>query len=293
MLKEILPKYILNALQKFNYDDIQEIRLRNNAPIIILENAQKRILSNNNLYLKTSKEDLENIVMKSSNFSLYSIQNQLKNGYISLKNGIRIGICGEFSYDNINLKDIQSLNIRLPHQVINCSKNIFNKLFIDDKVCNTLILSPPGAGKTTLLRDILYQFNNKSEIFNIVVVDDRNEICALVNGYPSLKTYNYCDIVSHLPKEKGIMFAIKNLNPDIIITDEISSDNDCIAIEKLVNMGVNIITTIHANSLSDLKQKKYLKSIIENKNFERYIIISKVKKVGEIIGIYDSDFNRI
>ena len=295
MLKNILPNFIFKEIEKYDFSLIQEIRLRINTPIILIIDSNKKILQNisNNFKLTVSKDILDEILLKSSNYSLYSIQNQIQEGYITLKNGIRLGLSGEFSFDTFNIKSIQGINIRIPHQIKNCSKSIFDKLFFENQFLNTLIISPPGAGKTTFIRDILYQFNFLKEIYNVTLIDERNEISSLLNGYPTLKIYDYCDIISHLKKEKGILLGIKNLNPEIIVTDEISSIEDIDAIEKTSNMGVKLLSSIHAYNLEDLKQRKYLSKLIDYKIFERYVILSKKIKIGEIVGIYDKDFNKI
>ena len=293
MLEKIIPEYIFCELNSIGFDNIEEIHLRANSNVVIVSNSNKKTLNKGRLGIIPNKELLENIVLKASNYSLYSVQNQLKNGYLTLENGIRIGISGEFSYDNFNVKNIYSLNIRLPHQVKNCSKNVFPKLFSDGQFLNTLILSPPSAGKTTLLRDILYQFNFLDKIYNIALIDDRNEISALKNGLPSCDLYKHIDIISNLDKYKGIMLAIKNLNPDIIATDEITEESDCIAIEKTFNNGINIISTIHGKNIDELQRKDCLKNILRQKIFDRFIILSKINTTGEIVAILDNKFNQI
>lgn len=293
MLKKILPSFINNALENLDYNLLQEIHLRNNNPIIIVYNSQKRYLLNGNLNIKITKKDLDDIIFKASNFSIYSIQNQIKEGYITLKNGIRIGLSGEFAYDNHNIKNLYSLNIRIPHQIHNCSKNIFNKLFDDKKFLNTLIISPPGAGKTTMIRDILFQFNKINEIYNISLIDERNEISSLIDGIPSLDIGQYCDIISHINKEKAAFLAIKNLNPDIVVTDEISSIEDINTINKIANMGISILASIHAENINDLLKKENFNNLIENFSFERYVILSKKNMIGEIVGVFDKSFKKL
>lgn len=292
MLKDILPDFIFNEIKKYNYEFLQEIHLRVNDKPVLLYNSKNILLDNFSTKVITSSL-LENIVLKIANNSIYTVQNQLKKGYLCLNNGVRIGISGNFSEENFNLKNIQGLNIRLPHQIFNCSKLIFDDLFYKNTPLNTLIISPPGAGKTTIIRDILYQFNFIDEIFNITIVDDRNELCAMYNGVSTLKTYCHADIITNISKEQAILFSVKNLNPDIIVTDEITSPSDVLAIEKSINLGIKIIASIHATDLNDIITKKEFSSFIKNKHFDRYIILSKRDGVGNITGFYDKNFKKI
>ena len=291
MLSSIIPKFIFNPLKYLNFDLLQEIHLRVNCPVVLVYNSQKIILKSD-VNINVSQEVLKEILLKASNYSIYSIDEQIKSGYVCLIDGIRIGLAGEFSGNN-NLQYLQALNIRIPHQIKDCSKEIFNYLFDKNMFMNTLLLSPPGAGKTTMIRDILYQFNKLTTLYNVTIIDERNEITSLNLGLPTLETYKYSDIISHKQKDLAILSATKNLNPDIIVVDEITNEQDIDAINKTINLGVKILTSIHAENIDDLNNRQSLKKLIDLKVFKRFVVLSKINKVGEVIGIYDENFNRL
>ena len=288
MLNDILPEFIVNSLNNYDYNHLQEVRLRvGDKPVILYDS--KRIILNCFSDNCISSELLKSIILKTSDNSLYSIQNQLKNGYLVTKNGIRIGISGNYCEDNFNIKSIQGLNIRIPHQIFNCSKPIFNTLFNGTDFINTLIISPPGAGKTTYIRDILYQFNSLIYLYNIVIIDDRCEITGLDHN---LITYKHADIVSNLEMGRAISLAVKNLNPDIIVTDEITDINDIKEIKRAINLGIKILSTIHASSLEDLNNNNDFKEILTYKLFDKYIVLNKKDNIGTIDSIYDKFLKR-
>ena len=202
--------------------------------------------------------------------SIYAYNDQIKECYITTDSGIRIGICGLAVYNNgkvSTLKNISSINIRVSHQVYNCSEKIINLLICNDLVKNTLIISPPGAGKTTLVRDIVNKLSNEKKVQNILVVDERFEIAGLGQNN-SLEIGDYVDVISGTEKKFAFNNSLKTMNPKVIVTDEISKEEDIESIKQAIKSGVSVIATAHAGSLLDLKTKKYFDILIKDKYFD-------------------------
>ena len=179
MLKDILPNYIYNSLNKLPYKKIQELRLRENNKVVVNVDGENFYLThegidkNINYAIDVEKGLLQNIINRISNNSLYAINDQLVNGYTTIKGGIRLGVCGEIVEVNKEIKtikNISSINFRFPHFIKNCSLKIYNYLVDNGNIKSTLIISPPGAGKTTLLRDLIYQISNREKLLNILIV---------------------------------------------------------------------------------------------------------------------------
>ena len=158
-MKSILPDWLYcNITQKYNLNEIQELRIRANQPMQICYRGKYFVLMNDSgLYLKpinATKDLIDYIISAATKNSLYAFEDQIKNGYIVTGSGIRIGLCGTAVLKKREvtfLKQITSLNIRIAHQVIGCSESIINYIVTNSKVKNTLIVSSPGAGKTTLV----------------------------------------------------------------------------------------------------------------------------------------------
>ena len=153
----ILPDSIIKALKPFCDSLIEEIRIKINCPIFIyIKSKEYTLYYNNEIYI-AKKEDVDYILKKATKNSLYAYMEDIKNGFITIDNGHRIGIAGRAVYEDkklINIKDISSLNIRCANELKGVYENVYDKLFKNKDIENTLIISPPKCGKTTLLRDL-------------------------------------------------------------------------------------------------------------------------------------------
>ena len=193
---------------------IEEIRIRNSKPIILKLNNSEKII---NYIVQT--EDVLNILQSICENSIYSYQNQICEGFITIKGGHRIGITGSAVIENNQVKNlnyISNLNFRIARQIIGCSNNIIKEIINKEEntIYNTLIVSPPGAGKTTLLRDIIRNLSNGTEELtgkNIGVVDERGEIAAMYKGIPQNDLGIRTDIIENIKKSIGMKMLIRSM----------------------------------------------------------------------------------
>ena len=291
-MKNILPDWLFqNLSQNYKLCDIQEIRIRKNQPIqICYKGKMIELKSDTGIYLKplyAPAEMLEQIVLVATKHSLYAFDEQIRNGYIITENGIRIGLCGTAVVKDgkISLiKKISSLNIRIGHNIVDCSNDIIHFVVSGQKVNNTLILSAPGEGKTTLLRDIVLKLSNKFNIPNIMVVDEKFEIAGETQNFDLGKNV---DVMQGTNKKFAFFEAIKVMNPSVIATDELVTEEDIEGVKFAIKSGVSVVATVHAKNIDELKSKPYFEKLILDNYFERFIVLSKRNGVGTIEGVFN------
>ncbi len=297
-MQSILPEWLYNKITStFLQEYLYEIRIRVGRPIIVNYKGNYQILQDRNDYgtnFICGSSDLINYILSiATKRSLYAFNNQIKNAFVTTDSGIRIGLCGTVVYNEgviATIKDITSINIRIPHNVPNCASKILNLICCNNSVKNTLVISPPGAGKTTLLRDIVNKLSDEKRINNILVIDERCEI-SLGNNVTNLGMN--VDVVSCSEKSFAFNECLKSMSPSVIVTDEVVKESDLISIKQAIKSGVNVVASVHAKSIDDLKQKIYFKEIIESHYFERYIVLSKRNGVGTIEAVFDENLRGI
>lgn len=292
---------------EFNYDKLQEIRLRVNGPLIVIYDNKEYFVtgesqlveSDENAYI-ILKNEIRETMEYISNFSLYAFEEEIKQGFITITGGHRVGIVGKAVLDDNKIKSIKHIsfiNIRLSHQIKGCGDRVMPYLLDDYNNCyHTLIISPPRCGKTTLLRDVIRQLSNgngRRPGMTVGVVDERSEIGACYMGIPQNDLGIRTDVLDCCPKAKGMLMLIRSMSPSVIAVDEVGSGEDIDAIEYVMNCGCKLIATVHGNSIEDIKSKPILGKLVKEKLFERYILLSNVKGIGHLDAIYDAHGNRI
>ena len=288
---DLLPLEIKDIVGKVNNIQLlQEIRIKINKPLILFV-GEKEIV---NSYL-VSREDMSIIMKRISNYSIYSIEDEIKQGYVTLKGGHRVGICGNCVLEGNKIrtiKNVSSINIRICREVIGCSSKVIPYIISKGQILNTIIISPPKCGKTTLVRDIVRTISDgldgtKSSGKKVCVIDERSEICSSYEGVPQLNVGIRTDVMDACPKSEGIMMAIRSMAPDVIACDEIGSIEDIKSIMIALSCGINMITTIHGFGIEDIYNRKLYENIVINNVFQRAVVLSVKRGVGTVEYIYD------
>ena len=261
---EYLPQKIASEIKNKvpDIEQILEIRIRVNKPICVRTIKKEYVIDE----IKIENTDMNRIFNIITEFSTYAYENSIKKGFITVKGGHRIGICGEAVYENNEIKYINNvsyLNFRSAKEIIGCANDLYEKIFK-----NTLIISEPGKGKTTLLRDIIRLLSDKGK-FNISVIDERSEIAASYKGMTTNDLGIRTDVMTAFEKKDGIVMAIRAMAPDIIAVDEIGNKEDIEGLYFAKQSGVGVIATAHGSNVNE-KVTKY-KDL-----FKKYIYIEEI-----------------
>lgn len=284
------PSNIKMVLKNELNDNLEEIRIRVQKPIILKFNSNEKIIR----YF-VSQDEILNILQLVCENSIYSYQHQIAEGFVTIKGGHRVGISGSCVIENgkvININYINGLNFRLAKQILGISENVLKYILNikENTIFNTLIVSMPGAGKTTLLKDIVRQISNGIENLrfkglNIGIVDERGEIASLYKGVPQNDIGIKSDVMDNVSKSLGMKMLIRSMAPQVIVADEIGSFEDIDAINYAICSGCKGIFTAHGQTLSDLHLNKVLNELINGHVFEVIFFLNSKEK-GKIDEIY-------
>ena len=156
----------------------EEIRLRIGAPLCLRYYGQERFCGE-----CLTKDQLLWIVGTAAGGSYHTAVRYLRMGYLPLRDGSRMGLCGNGTKGEIaSFGDVTSACIRIARAAVGCGDEVYKKIY-SDGFCNTIIIAPPGAGKTTLLRELIRKLSYGG--LYVGVADERGEIAGMFEDKPS------------------------------------------------------------------------------------------------------------
>lgn len=290
-----LPSNIRKRLFGVSLDEADEIHLSMGKPVsVYFFDGCYYISAKGNLTripanaVRATRSDISEAMELASKASVYSVKDEIRNGFITINGGHRIGITGTAVSEKGEidfLKDVSALNYRLAREVTGAADKVMDKITDGAVIKNTLIISPPGAGKTTLLRDISRQLSYKG--MRVSIVDERREIAAMFDGKSAFDLGFSTDVLEGASKAEGMLMMLRSMSPQVIITDEIGRTEDIAAIEKIVNSGVGVITTVHAANRAQLLKRRDLRELC--RYFDVMLTLSKRRGAGTLEEIYTEE----
>ncbi len=288
----VLSPKLSGALMRLNDDEkngIREIRLRNEKPVVAVTETGVRFLHESGrltqiyseLVMKTDSRDTEETFHRLCGYSVYSFKDAINKGFITVDGGHRAGVAGTAVTENgkvISVREISCINLRIAREIKGAADGIFLRCF-SQGISGLIVAGPPSSGKTTVLRDLARQLSGsgKGLFANVFICDERGEIGAVHCGRPQNDLGINCDLITSYPKSEGILIGLRSFSPEIIICDEIATDEEAQAVEAGLCSGVDFVLSMHAGSEAELRTKPLLKRLLESGCFENIVLLSNHK----------------
>lgn len=311
-----LPGTVRNALARLPDDwtsRAEEIRVRDGRPLEItvagdytfVDPSGRPTRSGNDAFRPT-RDDCLKLLDKVTNRSVYTMEEQLRRGYITVPGGHRIGLAGRAALEGGRIRTLQQIggfNIRIAREVKGCAEAIVPRLWnaAASAPHHTLIVSPPQRGKTTLLRDAARLLSTggwsrgalPDRARKVCVVDERSEIAACVDGQPSFDVGPRTDVLDACPKAEGMMLLIRGMSPEVLVVDELGRPEDAEAALEAVHAGISVIATAHGMDLEDVRGRPSLAPLFAAKAFGRVVTLAPRGPTGSVLFVQDADGRRL
>lgn len=295
---KLLPPRLMSAVMSIPEIErlrINELRLRLMRPLSCTIYSKEYFITHGGRLSNSPDEgvtvlndEIRAVYEKAFENSLHSYHREITEGYITTEGGNRVGFCGTAVLSNDrtarveNVKSISSINIRIAREVIGCAEELYNSLF-SGKPSGLIIGGSPSSGKTTVLRDLCRLC---AKDLRVSLIDERNELSNSKNGIPNNDIGNKCDVFCSYTKYDAIMTAVKVMTPQILICDEIGTDDDLKALRYAVNSGVKLIATAHCSDYDELKKRPVVQKLIKEKCFDNAVILSGGAACGIVKAVY-------
>jgi len=272
-------------------EQLQEIRLRVNKPIIVIQKGQEYFLDERGSFTgkreraqHITEKELDALLKHICHYSPYAFEDEIRRGFITVEGGHRVGIAGQVVLEGESavrtIKHISCMNIRISHEIKGVADKILPYIYEKGHVKNTLIISPPGCGKTTLLRDMIRQISDGNDYgpgISVGVVDERSEIAGSYLGIPQNDLGIRTDVMDACPKGLGMMLLLRSMAPGVIAIDELGGREDMEAVKQAAYCGSRIVATIHGLGLEDYAKKMMQGDRAMEEIFECVLILGKEK----------------
>lgn len=284
--------------------ELEEIRLRIGKPLLVKRHAGEAFVTKEGILTTNRKEaymveerTLKENLQRLCKDSLFAYEDELKQGYISIPGGHRVGLTGQIVQNEDGsvrtMKYINGMNIRISHEIKGVADKMLPFLYENGRVKNTLLISPPGAGKTTMLRDIVRQVSDGNAYGKgicVGVVDERSEIAGCYRGIAQNDVGIRTDVLDACPKVYGMMMLLRSMAPSMIAIDELGGVEDVQALRKASACGAGLLATIHGEDVEDLRKKPYLRELLDMGLFSCYLVLKKFASGPGVKAVYGRNF---
>ncbi len=284
----------LRALPAALADRLTEVRMGAGRPLTVCDCQRDWFLAGDGQSttpagaLTLTADESRDLLQSLTRYSAYAYEEELRNGFLTLRGGYRVGVAGRAVLRGGALSGFgaaTSFCIRIPRELRGVAADLYGAVRTAYGIRNTLVVSPPGMGKTTLLRDLTRMLScghAGHSGLRTCVVDERSE---LGGGERRFDLGCRTDVLDGCPKAQGILLALRSLGPQLLVTDEVGRAEDAVALQEALNCGVGVLASAHGAGPEDLHNRTALRALLEGGFFGLFIILDGSRGVGGVTAV--------
>lgn len=263
---ECLPQDVQRQLEDAAADTLCDVRLFANQSCRV-----RTLMGERTLDFSPDARLLHEIAQRLCDHMLRLMPEKTGQGFISLRGGHRMGLCGRVMQRDgqLILQEIGSICLRVAHEVRGCGKEAASQFLQSRR--GLLLCGAPGCGKTTMLRDALRLISEAGVAAGLS--DERGEVAACVQGVPQLDVGPRTHVLDGCPKAEALRWLLRAACPGVLAMDELYGMEECRAVREAASCGVPVIASVHAGSAADLKYREGVRKLLEEKEIARVIWI--------------------
>lgn len=259
----------------------EEIRLRAGMPLRVADAKTEHTAGGRPL----TPQMLQDTVDRACNYSAHTFAAGLSQGYVTLQGGHRMGLCGETVWSEgriASFRHISSVNLRVARQIKGAAPpEIIQAVTQGEALRSAVVFSPPQYGKTTLLRDLARQLSEQGH--RVGIADERGELAALYRGQPQFSIGPSSDVICGCPKAEAALMLVKTMSPEVIVLDEITTEQDIQAALYCSHCGVAVLASAHAACFHDFQTRPLYRRVLKSEVFSLYLQLNKDHTLQKII----------
>lgn len=278
-----LPEKVTAEMERLQSGELREIRVRAERGTV-LRTGERAIF----IDWKPSGREMAALCEALSDHSLYAREEETGQGFVTLRGGHRMGLCGRVvkREGRLHMREIGEICVRVACEWPDCAKPLAPLLRGKDGPCSMLVFGPPGSGKTTMLRDLSRMLASGEDARQVAVMDERGELAACVDGVPQLNVGECADVLDGCPKAQAAAWLLRSMSPEALVTDELSGEEEALAMQEAIFSGVAVLASAHARSLNELASRPEWAAILARRCFQWYVALDRAGG-GRILTVYD------